>query len=76
VSIVGYDDTPMAALSTVRPTSVSQDVRRLAQAVITRAIVRAEDPAASAADLVAAPTPVVRDTSGPPRGRSAGSVAG
>jgi DNA-binding LacI/PurR family transcriptional regulator len=68
VSIVGYDDTPMAALTMVRLTSVSQDVRQLARAAITRAIVRSEDPGATAEDFVAAPTLVVRDTSGPRRG--------
>jgi DNA-binding LacI/PurR family transcriptional regulator len=68
VSIVGYDDAPMAALTMVRLTSVSQDVRQLAWAAITRAIVRAEDPGAPAEDFVAAPTLVVRDTSGPRRG--------
>jgi DNA-binding LacI/PurR family transcriptional regulator len=66
VSIVGYDDTPMAALTMVRLTSVSQDVRRLARAAITRAIARTEDPGTPAEDFVAAPTLVVRDTSGPP----------
>ena len=68
MSIVGYDDTPMAALTMVRLTSVSQDVRQLARAAITRAIVRTEDPGAPAEDLVAAPTLVVRDTTGPWRG--------
>jgi DNA-binding LacI/PurR family transcriptional regulator len=68
LSIVGYDDTPMAALTMVRLTSVSQDVRQLARAAITRAIVRTEDPGAPAEDFVAAPTLVVRDTTGPRRG--------
>jgi DNA-binding LacI/PurR family transcriptional regulator len=68
LSIVGYDDTPMAALTMVRLTSVSQDVQQLARAAITRAIVRTEDPGAPAEDFVAAPRLVVRDTTGPRRG--------
>jgi DNA-binding LacI/PurR family transcriptional regulator len=68
MSVVGYDDTRLATLSTVRLTSVSQDARRLARTAIGRAVTRAENPAAPAERFVAAPALVVRDTSGPPRG--------
>jgi DNA-binding LacI/PurR family transcriptional regulator len=67
VSVVGYDDTRLAMLSTIRLTSVSQDAAQLARTAITRGIARSEDPGAPAAEFVAAPALIVRNTSGPPR---------
>jgi DNA-binding LacI/PurR family transcriptional regulator len=71
VSVVGYDDTRLASLSTIGMTSVSQDTRQLARTAITRAIARVEDPGAAAEEFVAAPALVVRNTSGPPRSPAA-----
>ena len=68
VSVVGYDDTRLATLSTIRLTSVSQDARQLARTAIARAIVRAEEPGRPAEEFVTAPALIVRDTSGPPPG--------
>ncbi len=65
VSVVGYDDTRLAGLPTIRLTSVSQHAQQLARTAITRAIVRIEEPATPAAEFVAAPQLVVRATSGP-----------
>jgi DNA-binding LacI/PurR family transcriptional regulator len=68
VSIVGYDDTRIAHLSTVQLTSVSQDASKLAQTAVRRAITRAEDPRTpSGEDFVTPAHLIVRETSGPPR---------
>jgi DNA-binding LacI/PurR family transcriptional regulator len=70
VSIVGYDDTRIAHLSTVQLTSVSQDTSRLAQTAVRRAITRAEDPGTPPGeDFVTPAQLVVRATCGPPRTR-------
>jgi DNA-binding LacI/PurR family transcriptional regulator len=68
VSVVGFDDTRLATLSTIRLTSVNQDARQLARAAIGRAIARVEEPSRPAEAFVSAPTLIVRDTSGPPPG--------
>ncbi len=67
ISVIGYDDTRLAALSTIRLTSVSQDARQLAGTAIQRAIARTETPGTPAAEFVTAPVLVARDTTGPPR---------
>jgi DNA-binding LacI/PurR family transcriptional regulator len=69
VSVVGYDDTRLAGLSTVGLTSVSQDARLLARTAIARAVARTEVPDTPAPEFVAAPALIVRATSGPPRAR-------
>ncbi|EQD85864.1 LacI family DNA-binding transcriptional regulator [Saccharopolyspora spinosporotrichia] len=67
ISVVGYDNTRMAALATVRLTSVSQDAAQLARAAVERAIARTEN-AVVATETVTPARLVVRETSGPPRG--------
>ena len=67
ISVIGYDDTRLASLSTIRLTSVSQDAEQLAGAAITRAIARTEEPGGAAAEYVTAPRLVLRNTTGPPR---------
>jgi DNA-binding LacI/PurR family transcriptional regulator len=69
ISVIGYDNTRMAALTTVQLTSVSQDAARLAQTAVERAITRAENPV-SAKEIVTPAHLVVRETSGPPRPHS------
>ncbi len=68
VSVVGYDDTRMAALSTVQLTSVSQDAPGLARTAVERAIARTESPA-PAREIVTPARLVPRATTGlPPPG--------
>ncbi|MFC7343957.1 LacI family DNA-binding transcriptional regulator [Saccharopolyspora griseoalba] len=68
MSVVGYDDTRLAALTTVQMTSVSQDAAQLATAAVGRAIERAEK-APPAREIVSPARLVVRATTGPPRPR-------
>ena len=71
VSVVGYDNTRLAALATIQLTSVSQDAARLARAAVERALMRAED-SVPAKEIVTPARLVVRSTSGPPRPRHEG----
>jgi DNA-binding LacI/PurR family transcriptional regulator len=66
MSVVGYDDSRLAALRGIELTSVSQDATALATAAIRCAIARAEGKAGAAAEFVTPPRLVVRATSGPP----------
>ncbi|GAA2786548.1 LacI family DNA-binding transcriptional regulator [Saccharopolyspora taberi] len=66
VSVVGYDDTRMAALASIRLTSVSQDAARLAETAVERAVLRVENPA-EATEIVTPAKLVVRETSAPPQ---------
>jgi DNA-binding LacI/PurR family transcriptional regulator len=68
LTVIGYDNTRLAALAAVQLTSVSQDTARLAQTAVQRAITRTEsqDPAK---EIVTPAHLVVRETSGPPRSR-------
>ncbi|MER6987745.1 LacI family DNA-binding transcriptional regulator [Saccharopolyspora hirsuta] len=64
VSVIGYDDTRMAALASIQLTSVSQDAAHLATAAVDRAILRAEGPVA-AAEVVTPARLVIRGTTAP-----------
>ncbi|GGJ01851.1 LacI family transcriptional regulator [Saccharopolyspora subtropica] len=66
ISVVGFDNTRMAALATVQLTSVSQDAAQLARTAVERAIRRAENPAPGE-EIVTPARLVIRETSGPPR---------
>jgi DNA-binding LacI/PurR family transcriptional regulator len=67
ISVVGYDDTRLAALSTVGLTSVSQDPARLAEEAVRRAITRAEGGAADPQTFVTPPRLVIRTSTAPAR---------
>ena len=67
VSVVGYDDTRMSALTTIGLTTVSQEPEQLAAAAIRRAIARAEGDPPQEAPIVVTPRLVVRSTTAPPR---------
>ncbi|MBM6402600.1 LacI family DNA-binding transcriptional regulator [Phycicoccus sonneratiae] len=66
LSVVGYDDSPLARLGTVDLTSVSQEPGRLAHATVQllAAVVRGDG--VGGADVVIDPRLVVRSSSGPP----------
>jgi DNA-binding LacI/PurR family transcriptional regulator len=65
VSVVGFDDTRLARLAHIDLTTVGQDVHRLAELAIGRAISRVEDGNAPEGETVIAPRLVVRGTTTP-----------
>jgi DNA-binding LacI/PurR family transcriptional regulator len=66
VSVVGYDDSPMARLGTFDLTSVSQEPELLASATVERLSAALQGEPAPADDVVVSPRLVVRSSSGPP----------
>ncbi len=69
VSVVGFDDSPLAGLAHVELTTVGQDSARLAELAVARAAARIDRtwPTASAIDEVCEPRLVVRGSTAPPR---------
>jgi DNA-binding LacI/PurR family transcriptional regulator len=67
VSIVGYDDSPLARLAHVQLTTVSQDTQQQAERAVAAAIERLDDGRSVAREVVLPPRLVVRHTAGPPR---------
>ena len=67
LSVVGYDDSHIAGLSTIGLTTVAQDARALAEAALVLAVRRADDPTAPPEQIVVPPHLVVRSTSAAPR---------
>lgn len=63
VSVVGYDNSRSADLSTIQLTSVSQDTVRLAEVAVRRAIART-DGGPAADELVVPPRLIVRGSTG------------
>ena len=69
LSVVGYDDSAVAALSTVALTTVRQDAAALAAAALKLAAARVQNPEAPISETVIAPHLVVRRTTAPPAPR-------
>lgn len=69
LSVVGYDNSHVAGLSTVALTTVAQDADALAAAAVDRAVTRLEDPSHRPSELVIAPRLVVRRTTASPAGQ-------
>lgn len=67
VSVVGFDDSPLAGLAHVDLTTVGQDSRRLAELAVARAVARIEGPADGSVDEVVRPRLVVRGSTAAPR---------
>jgi DNA-binding LacI/PurR family transcriptional regulator len=67
VSVVGFDDSPLAGLAHVDLTTIGQDGARLAELAVARAVDRIEDPVRKVIDEVCEPHLVVRGSTGPPR---------
>jgi len=67
VSIVGYDDSPLARLAHVQLTTVSQDTQQQAEHAVAAAIERLDHGRSAAREVVLPPRLVVRHTVGPPR---------
>ena len=77
-SVTGYDDSPVAQLTAVDLTSVSQEAAVLAQTAVRAAVDRLEGRVAGSTDAVLKPRLVVRGSSAPPnrqvpRGSQAGT---
>jgi DNA-binding LacI/PurR family transcriptional regulator len=66
LSLVGYDDSHIAGLSSISLTTVAQDARALAEAALDRATLRADDAGALPVEIVVPPHLVVRSTTAPP----------
>ena len=66
VSVVGYDDSPVARSRWARLTTVRQDVDALARLAVLRAVERVEGPELPARKDLVAPSLVVRGSTGPP----------
>ena len=69
LSVVGYDDSHIAGLSTISLTTVAQDAPALAEAALALAVRRAEDRDRPPEEVVVPPHLVVRSTSAAPPGR-------
>jgi DNA-binding LacI/PurR family transcriptional regulator len=65
LSVVGYDDSPIARSRWARLTTVRQDVDTLARLAVGRAVERVEDPDLAAREDLVAPSLVVRGSTGP-----------
>lgn len=67
VSVVGFDDSRLARLAHVNLTTVGQDVPRLADLAVVRALARLEGQDAPATETAVAPHLIVRGTTAAPR---------
>jgi DNA-binding LacI/PurR family transcriptional regulator len=68
VSVVGYDDSPLARLAHVDLTTVSQGARQQAEQAVALAVDRLEHSRPQTREIVLAPCLVVRGTTAPPAG--------
>jgi DNA-binding LacI/PurR family transcriptional regulator len=67
VSIVGYDDSPLARLAHVNLTTVSQNTQQQAEHAVAAAVERLDEGRSMAREVVLSPRLVVRRTASPPR---------
>jgi DNA-binding LacI/PurR family transcriptional regulator len=70
LSVVGYDDTPLARLAHINLTTVSQDAHWQAERAVEAAFRRLEHGRGQPRDMVHDPTLVVRGTTAPPAHRT------
>jgi DNA-binding LacI/PurR family transcriptional regulator len=66
VSVVGYDDSPLARLGTIDLTTHSQTPQAMAEAAVAAAVERLEGTRTEHVDVVLEPHLVVRGTTAPP----------
>lgn len=66
ISVVGFDDTSLSRLAHIDLTTVAQDVPRLAELAVGRAIARLDGEAVADGEQVVPPHLVVRGTTAPP----------
>jgi LacI family transcriptional regulator len=74
-SVTGYDDSPVAQLTAVDLTSVSQEAAVLAQSAVRAAVDRLEGRVTGTTDAVLKPRLVVRGSSAPPNRQAPRSPA-
>jgi DNA-binding LacI/PurR family transcriptional regulator len=74
LSVVGYDNTPLARLRRIDLSSVDQSAREIGVAAAGALLGRIEQPDQRARRVVVAPTFVARRTSGPPASGAAGPL--
>lgn len=67
VSVVGFDDSPLAGLAHVDLTTVGQDATGLAAQAVSRAVARIDAPETVVADTVCEPRLVIRGSTAAPR---------
>ncbi|WP_368858514.1 substrate-binding domain-containing protein [Modestobacter marinus] len=67
VSVVGFDDSRIARLTSLDLTSVAQDVEQLTTLAVTQAVERLDGVPVARRDLVVPPRLVVRSSTAPPR---------
>jgi DNA-binding LacI/PurR family transcriptional regulator len=67
VSVMGFDDSPLAGLAHVNLTTVGQDSAQLAELAVARAVERIDASAQTGVDVVCEPRLVVRGSTAPPR---------
>ena len=67
LSIVGYDDSPLARLAHISLTTVSQNTQQQAEHAVAAAVERLDGGRSAAREVVLSPRLVVRRTVGPPR---------
>ncbi len=67
VSVVGYDDSPLARLAHVNLTTVSQNTQQQAEHAVAAAVERLDQGRSAPREVVLVPRLVVRRTAGPPR---------
>jgi DNA-binding LacI/PurR family transcriptional regulator len=70
ISVIGFDDSHLARLAHISLTTVGQDIRRLAEQAIDRAVARLEGNPVAGRETVIAPRLVARGTTAPPSDRS------
>ena len=67
VSIIGFDDSPIASRSFIELTTVRQDAHAMAQLAVEVAAERLEGDRRAHRDIILEPSLIVRGSSGPPR---------
>ena len=67
VSVVGFDDSPVADLPQINLTTVAQDTRALAANAMNSLIERLDQNRQSRREVIVAPHLIVRGTTGPVR---------
>ncbi|MDN5797071.1 MAG: LacI family transcriptional regulator [Intrasporangium sp.] len=70
ISLVGYDDTPLARLGTIDLTSVSQTPGEMGAAAVRAAVERLEGARSHDVEVLLEPVLVVRGSTGPPPNRT------
>jgi DNA-binding LacI/PurR family transcriptional regulator len=65
ISVVGYDDSPIARLASINLTTVSQNLAELAEHAVTAVFERLDDGRTEHREVVVQPRLVVRGTTGP-----------